>query len=225
MVHLLIAFKRKDGLSRAEFSRHWREIHAPLAKQMPGLRRYIQNHSPTILSRSLAYDGVVEIWMDTEEAITAAFNSKEYRASAYADEPNFANVKDVVRLVTEDHVLRAGEESSSPEPRIKRLSFIKRKPEWDRDEFFRYWKDVHGPMALAMPGLQRYVQCHALPSAYEKGEPQYDGVAELWFDTLGDLNFALASEEYKEGARPDGLKFVDPDSMLTLITEEYRIVY
>ncbi len=93
--------------------------------------------------------------MDTEEAITAAFNSKEYRAGAYADEPNFANVKDVVRLVTEDHVLHAGEESSSPEPRIKRLSFIKRKPEWDRDEFFRYWKDIHGPMALAMPGLQR----------------------------------------------------------------------
>ncbi len=41
MVHLLIALKRKDGLSRADFSRHWREIRAPLAKQMPGLRRYI----------------------------------------------------------------------------------------------------------------------------------------------------------------------------------------
>ena len=40
----------------------------------------------------------------------------------------------------------------------------------------------------------------------------------------GDLNFALASEEYKEGAQPDGLKFVDPDNMVTLITEEYRIV-
>jgi uncharacterized protein (TIGR02118 family) len=98
MVHLLIAFKRKDGLSRAEFSRYWREVHAPLAKQMPGLRRYIQNHSPTILSRGLAYDGVVEIWMDSEEAITAAFNSKEYREGAYADEPNFADIKEVVRL-------------------------------------------------------------------------------------------------------------------------------
>lgn len=162
--------------------------------------------------------------MDTEEAITAAFTSKEYRAGAYADEPNFVDVKDVVRLVTEDHVLREAEESSSPAPRIRRLSFIKRKPGMAPEEFFQYWKDVHGPLALKLPGLQRYVQCHAPPSAYEKGEPQYDGVAQLRFDTLGDLNFALASEEYQEGAQPDGLKFVDPDNMVTLITEEYRIV-
>ena len=224
MIHLLIAFKRKGGLSLAEFSRHWREVHAPLAKQMPGLRGYVQNHSASVVSRSQAYDGVVEIWMESEAALTAAFQSKEYRAGAYADEPNFADVKDVVRLVTTDCVLREGEQHRSPEPRIKRLSFIKRKPEWNRDEFLRYWKDVHGPLALALPGVQRYVQCHALPSVYENGEPQYDGVAELWFETLGDLNFALASPEYTDHARPDGTKFVDPDTALTLITEEYRIV-
>ncbi len=224
MAHLLIAFKRKDGLSLADFSRHWREVHAPLAKQMPGLRGYVQNHSASVVSRSQAYDGVVEIWMDSEAAITAAFRSKKYREGAYADEPNFANVKNVVRLVTAGHVLREGEEYTSPEPRIKRLSFIKRKPDWDRDEFFRYWKDVHGPLALAIPGVQRYVQCHALPSAYERGEPQYDGVAELWFETLGDLHFALASAAYKDYAQPDGAKFVDSTSTFTLITEEYRIV-
>ena len=224
MAHLLIAFKRKDGLSLADFSRHWREVHAPLAKQMPGMQRYTQNHSSTVVSRGQAYDGVVEIWMESEEALAAGFNSKEYREGAYADEPHFADVKDVVRIVAEDHVLREGEEHTSSEPRIKRLSFIKRKPEWDRDEFFRYWKDVHGPMALAMPGLQRYVQCHALPSAYEKGEPRYDGVAEMWYESLGDLNFSLASPEFKEVAQPDGTKFVDPDSAFTLITEEYRIV-
>ena len=224
MVHLLIAFKRKAGLSRAEFSHHWREVHAPLAKQIPGLRRYIQNHSPTILSRSLAYDGVVEIWTDTEEAITAAFTSKEYREGAYADEPNFADVKDVVRLTATDHVLLEGDIISSPQPLIKRISFIKRKPGIDPEEFFQYWKDVHGPLALKLPGMQRYVQCHALPSSYAKGGPQYDGVAEIWFDTIADLNFAMESPEYKEGAQPDGIKFVDPDSMLTLITEEYRIV-
>ena len=224
MAHLLIAFKRKEGLSLADFSRHWREVHAPLATQMPGMRGYVQNHSASVVSRSQAYDGVVEIWMDSEKALTAGFASQEYRQGAYADEPNFADVKDVVRLVTEDHVLREGEENSSPEPQIKRLSFIKRKLDWDRDEFFRYWKDVHGPMALALPGVQRYVQCHALASAYENGEPQYDGVAELWFETLGDLNFALASAEYKDHAQPDGTKFVDPDTALTLITEEYRIV-
>ena len=224
MVHLLIAIKRKDGLSRADFSRHWREVHAPLAKQFPGMRGYTQNHSPSMVSRGQAYDGVVEIWMDSEEALEAGFNSKEYRAEAYADEPNFADVKDSVRLTTTDQVLLEGDISSSPQPLIKRISFIKRKPGIDPGEFFHYWKDVHGPLVVQIPGIQRYVQCHALPSNYAKSEPQYDGVAELWFDTLGDLNFAMASEEYKEGAQPDGLKFVDPSNMVTLLTEEYRIV-
>ena len=36
MVHLLIAFKRKAGLSREEFSHHWREVHAPLGKKYRG---------------------------------------------------------------------------------------------------------------------------------------------------------------------------------------------
>ncbi len=224
MAHLLIAFQRKDGLSLADFSRHWREVHAPLAKQMPGLRGYVQNHTPSVVSRSQAYDGVVEIRMDSADDLSAVFQSKEYREGAYADEPNFADVKNVVRLVTADHVLRKGEEHTSPEPRVKRLSFIKRKSDWDRDEFFRYWKDGHGPLALALPGVQRYVQCHALPSTYAQGEPQYDGVAELWFETLGDLHFALASAAYKDHAQPDGAKFVDPASTCTLITEEHRIV-
>ena len=97
MAHLLIAFKRKDGLSLADFSRHWREVHAPLAKRMPGLRGYVQNHSSSVVSRIQTYDGVVEIWMASEAALTAAFRSKEYREGAYADEPNFADVKNVVR--------------------------------------------------------------------------------------------------------------------------------
>ena len=224
MVHLLIAFKRKDGLSRADFSHHWRKMHAPLAKRIPGMRRYTQNHSPSVVSQGPAYDGVVEIWMDSEEALEAGFNSKEYREGAYADEPNFADVKDVVRLTTSDQVVLEGDIGSCPQPLIKRISFIKRKPGMNPSEFFQYWKNVHGPLAVQIPGIRRYVQCQTLPSRYTESEPQYDGVAELWFDTLGDLNFAMASGEYKEGAQPDGLKFVDLDNMLTLITEEYRIV-
>ncbi len=36
---------------------------------------------------------------------------------------------------------------------------------------------------------------------------------------------ALASREYPEGARPDAARFADPESMLTLLAEEYRVLW
>lgn len=224
MTHLLLAIKRKNGLSRSDFSHHWREVHAPLAQKLPGLLRYTQNHAPIIASKAQAYDGVVEIWMENEKAIADAFSSPEYRRGAYADEPNFANLKEVVRVVAEDHVLLREEQNSRPETMVKRLSFIKRKTDMSRDDFFSYWKDIHGPMALALPGLREYTQCHATASMYEHGEPPYDGVAALTFDTMGDLYFALDSPAFKDVAQPDGTTFVNSDSAFTIISEEHSIV-
>ena len=48
---------------------------------------------------------------------------------------------------------------------IKRVSFIKRRPGMSPEEFSRYWREVHGPLALDLPGMRRYVQCHVVPSA------------------------------------------------------------
>lgn len=223
MIHLLIAIKRKDGLSREAFSRHWREVHAPLARRIPGLRGYVQNHSPSVLRRSQAYDGVVEIWMDDRAALKAGFASRAYLDGACGDEPNFVDVKNVLRLTAGDEVLLEGDLPDSPHPLLKRISFIKRKAGMSREAFSRYWKDVHGPLAGKLPGLRRYVQCHAVPAA-DGSETTYDGAAELWFDSLADLHYALASPEYRDAAQPDAANFVDPDSVVTLLTEEYRMV-
>jgi uncharacterized protein (TIGR02118 family) len=35
---------RKAGMTREQFTRHWLEVHAPLAHAVPGLRRYVQSH-------------------------------------------------------------------------------------------------------------------------------------------------------------------------------------
>ena len=45
MVKYIALIKRKKGLSREEFVRYWKEVHAPLAcKLVPGLRKYVQNY-------------------------------------------------------------------------------------------------------------------------------------------------------------------------------------
>ncbi len=225
MLHLHFLIKRKDGLSRQAFSDHWRNVHAPLASTIPGIRRYVQNHTPPIVSKNPPHDGIVEIWLDDAAAAKAAFDSPEYRTGAYVDEPNFVNLKQVTRLRTHDHVMLAGAPIGKDEDLIKRVSFIKRKPGMSPEEFSRYWREVHGPLALDLPGMRRYVQCHVVPSAYDTGEPAYDGVAQLWFETMADLQYALNSSAYKEGAQADGPRFVDPDRLVHLLTEENRVVW
>ncbi len=225
MLHLHFLIQRKDGISRQDFSAHWRNIHAPLAVKIPGIHRYVQNHTPPFLSRNPAYDGIVEIWMDDEAAVKAAFDSLEYRNGAYVDEPNFVDLKQVIRLRTHDEVILPGDPIGKDADLIKRVSFIKRKPGMSPEEFSRYWRKVHGPLALALPGLRRYVQCHVVPSTYEKGEPAYDGVAQIWFETLADLQYAMDSSEYKRSAQADGLKFVDPERIMHVLSEENRVIW
>ena len=41
---------------------------------------------------------------------------------------------------------------------LKHTSFLKFRPELDRDDADRRWRDELGPLVLAVPGLERYVQ-------------------------------------------------------------------
>jgi uncharacterized protein (TIGR02118 family) len=36
---------KKAGMSREEFRGYWKDTHAPIAKEMPGLKEYVQNHA------------------------------------------------------------------------------------------------------------------------------------------------------------------------------------
>jgi len=71
------------------FDRHYREIHIPLAKQLPGLRRYTvsRNHQPVRGDRS--YYLVAELDWDDMAAMRQAFASEIGQATA-ADVPKFA---------------------------------------------------------------------------------------------------------------------------------------
>jgi uncharacterized protein (TIGR02118 family) len=225
MIHLLFLMRRKPGLSREECQRHWREIHAPLAQRIPGIRRYVQSHVIVANGEEPSYDGAAEIWVDDEKAATTVFQSKEYLEGAYRDEPNFVDIKSALRLRTEDHMILAGAPIAQNERLIKRLSFVKRKPGMSPQEFFRYWQDVHGPIASKLPGLRRYLQCHNVMSSYDGQEPRFDGVAQLWFSDVAALNNAFSSQVYLEEAQPDGQKFIAADGVMSLLIEENRVIW
>jgi uncharacterized protein (TIGR02118 family) len=88
---------------------------------------------------------------------------------------------------------------------IKLTFCLTRLPHLSREEFQHYWRTVHGPLVASVAEtlkIRRYVQLHSLaPAASEAirasrdAPPEYDGVAELWFDSLESLA--------ENGARPE----------------------
>lgn len=88
---LVVLYKRPD-LTREQFRAHLENVHAPLAKALPGLRKYIQNHPASDLKRSApAWDAIVELYFDSREAMEAAWASPQGAASD-ADLPLFADL-------------------------------------------------------------------------------------------------------------------------------------
>ena len=71
---------------------------------------------------------------------------------------------------------------------VKVMVFLTKRADMSRDEFRRYWRETHGPLGAAMPGVRKYVQNHATAD----GTP-FDGVAEMWFDDMAAMAAAFAS--------------------------------
>ena len=48
MIKTIALAYRKEGMTRQEYSKYWREIHAPLAERMiPNVKKYVQNWPET----------------------------------------------------------------------------------------------------------------------------------------------------------------------------------
>ncbi len=43
MLKFMVVLVRREGMSATEFKRYFKEVHEPLAKQIAGLKRYVQN--------------------------------------------------------------------------------------------------------------------------------------------------------------------------------------
>lgn len=76
---LMVLLKKKDNLTDEEFAHYWLHNHAPLAKKIPGLRRYVLNIVKKPPKCESDYHGVVELWFDNVESMKMAFASSEGR--------------------------------------------------------------------------------------------------------------------------------------------------
>jgi uncharacterized protein (TIGR02118 family) len=121
---------------------------------------------------------------------------------------------------------------------IKLVFVIRRLDGMTREEFQRYWREEHAQLVkrhAAVLRVRRYVQTHARDTdlddalAGSRGsEPrQYDGVAELWWDSIDDLVQAATSEEgqtAQQALLEDERRFIDVANSPIWLGEEIAVI-
>lgn len=124
MIKLTYCLHRLPSLTREEFQRYWRETHAPLvaaAGPALGIRRYVQCHTyeseiafGTAAGRDMPhgegedFDGVAELWFDSEESVAALLGDEEGLRQAHIlleDERNFIDFARSRAFMVREHVV------------------------------------------------------------------------------------------------------------------------
>lgn len=107
--------RRQPGMTFEEFSDYWRKGHADLVRSIPKVwdefSGYRQNHilPGTCLhldGKPVAqpYDGIVEIWFDSFQALESTMMSQYYRDVIRPDEETFVDLPNT-RMIVEESVI------------------------------------------------------------------------------------------------------------------------
>jgi uncharacterized protein (TIGR02118 family) len=117
---------------------------------------------------------------------------------------------------------------------IKRLTVMTRKPGMSREDFVRYWTEVHGPLLASHPSVKRFVAnvttefkrfsvrnedpSDPLRSTILTQVP--DGFVELWFEDRESMD-AMYASDFSKRLIADAEHFVG--AIATFIVEEHEI--
>ncbi len=120
---------------------------------------------------------------------------------------------------------------------IKLVYCLRRLPHLSREEFQRYWLETHGALvrerAQALR-IRRYVQVHTLEGWINEALREsrdalegYDGVAELWWESVEDFATATASPEGRKAGEElleHERRLIDMERSALWVAKEQAIV-
>ena len=119
---------------------------------------------------------------------------------------------------------------------IKMVMCLCRKAELTREQFQDYWLNKHGPFFQENAGAMRakkYVQSHTVETPLNEGMrssrgmlPEYDGVAEVWFESEEELMAAMTSPEGQKlsaALLEDESNFIDHSRSSAFLVREHEL--
>lgn len=228
--------KRRDDLTQAQFSHHWRTEHARVLVEEGGHqrynRRYVQNHfihGSALGFCSTAFDGAAQMTPHSGASVTSGFQEDPlYLKVVRPDEARFLDVANCAVLYCEGRSFSDGPDSGA----TKLLALLKRKHDLTREDFTTHWCDRHAALVRSVPEFWRhvrgYTQHYVIPAATRgmaSGERDvhasgYDGVVELRFDSVAALVAAFSEPRYLEIIRPDEAIFIGKGTAAFVAREE-----
>ena len=119
---------------------------------------------------------------------------------------------------------------------IKLVYCVRRLPDLPEEAFHRYWLERHGPLVRSLAAAiraRRYVQSHTIEPALNdvllqsRGlAPPYDGITEVWWESLEEMLEGAATPEGAEAALrliEDEASFIDFSQSRVFLTREHVI--
>ncbi len=94
---------------------------------------------------------------------------------------------------------------------IVRMSIFRKRDDLGQEAFSHYWRDIHAPIALKIPGLQKYEQNHvvvavdSVPALARNHAP--DGICQLLFRDASEMQ-GVFTPEMKKILMADEAKFI-----------------
>lgn len=121
---------------------------------------------------------------------------------------------------------------------IKFMYCIHKRTDLTDEEFRTYWREKHGTFIRSLAKTiraKKYIQSHTMNTPINEElvrsrgldrTPPYDGVTEIWWESMEDFLVGVNSPEGIEAAQryiADEANFVDFSQSRAFLTEEYVI--
>lgn len=119
---------------------------------------------------------------------------------------------------------------------VKLVFIVRAREDVAPEEVLRYWLEDHAPKVRSVAEAiraRRYVQSHTLDTPLNdmlvdsRGmSPVFEGITEVWWDSLDDLQAAVATDEGAQAMQmlaEDEATFIDLPRSTAFMTEEHEI--
>ena len=107
MIKTIALIKRKEGITREEFVKHYKEVHAPLAlKYLPQIKRYIRNYIIDTGMEGPNFDCISEFWFDSIEDAMGIMEFMQSEAGQVIrdDEAKFIDSNQTISFMVEENI-------------------------------------------------------------------------------------------------------------------------
>lgn len=193
-----LAPRRRD-MSIEASQAHWRSVHGAIGRELPGLRRYVQNHGLVRDGRYLlpypGFDICSELTWDDLAAMDAAIDAPRHARDSLDDERNFADPDRSGLCLTERRVRIDGQTGDGT---VKLMTFLRRHPRASNHDLA---DALSGPYAAAVAAGSplRHEQFRGLAEAHRtRGPAAFDAIDAIWLASAEDALRYLASRESAE---------------------------